>query len=237
MVAVNFERYTVAKQSNSTSTARTSSGERRRSPYGTRTDTARERTLHVNERGLVGHGEGLVGGGHHHLQRLRHHSLEMVLLTLRRRAEGDRGVLRPLPLERQRAMEVLREQSGQLREHVTHRTQPGQLRERFGTAHSPRLIPRRGERRRLGQGGGVPWMAERRRGRRRRRRGGTGLPASRLASGLQRQEIDEDAYRWVDKTAGAGCYRGRIKLGGAGGARAAWPDGSVGNFCPPSKAI
>jgi hypothetical protein len=75
-------------------------------------------------------------------------------------------------------------------------------------------------------------MAERRRGSRRRRRGGTGLPASRLASVLQRQEIDEDAGGWWGRADKIGCYRGRIKLGGAGSARAAWPDGGVGNFGP-----
>ena len=71
-----------------------------------------KRTLHVDERGRVGHGEGLVGGrqglnlmgaGHHHLHG---QPLEVVLLQ-QRRAELRGGVLRPLPLERQHAMELL----------------------------------------------------------------------------------------------------------------------------------
>jgi hypothetical protein len=70
--------------------------------------------LHVEERGRVGHGEGLVGGrqglnlmgaGHHHLHG---QTLEVVvLLLLLRRAELLGGVLRPLSLERKYAMELL----------------------------------------------------------------------------------------------------------------------------------
>ena len=75
-----------------------------------------KRTLHVDERGRVGHGEGLVGGrqglalmaaGHHHLHGQPLEVVLRMLLLLQRRAELRGGVLRPLPLERQHAMELL----------------------------------------------------------------------------------------------------------------------------------
>ena len=75
-----------------------------------------KRTLHVDERGRVGHGEGLVGGrqglalmaaGHHHLHGQHLEVVLRMLLLLQRRAELRGGVLRPLPLERQHAMELL----------------------------------------------------------------------------------------------------------------------------------